>query len=376
MEHLKPWFTLKSVTGIGNLLYRRLIDRLGTPEHVLRAPVEQLAQVNGMTPRLAAAIRSRKTPGWVRSEITKVAEGGYQVITLNDPGYPQLLRHIPDPPPLIYMHGQLDADGANIAVVGSRKATAYGRTSARQICRHLVSHGLVVVSGMARGIDTAAHLGALDAGGRTVAVLGSGLGRIYPAENRRLFQQIGRHGAVLTEYAMDAEPAPHHFPQRNRVISGLSLGTVVVEAAQRSGSLITARLAAEQGRDVFAVPGSIHAVNARGTHALIQQGAKLIESADDILEELQPRLAGIPSRRHGAATSAPVLSTDETDVLAAIGPYPRHIDELARQLPLEMGQIHAALIQLELKGIIDREPGQFFIRNADGAAPQESKKGV
>jgi DNA processing protein len=374
MEHLIPWFTLKSVPGIGNLLFRRLVDQLAAPERILSAPTAQLAQVKGITPRLAAAILRQTTPDWVRIELSRVANSGFKLITLHDPSYPELLRHIPDPPPLLYAYGSLEPAAAHIAMVGSRKATTYGLTSTRRLSRQLAERGMTVVSGMARGIDTAAHQGALEAGGQTVAVLGSGLKRIYPAENRQLFDQIGKHGAVLTEYRLDAEPEAHHFPQRNRVISGISLGTVVVEAAQRSGSLITARLAAEQGREVFAVPGSIHAPTARGTHALIQQGAKLVATADDVLDELQPQLAGFQTPVHGSATALPALSADETRVLEAIGPYPLHIDELARQLQHDMGRLSATLMQLELKGVICQEPGRYFLRQADFTERPQFKK--
>ncbi len=365
MEHLIPWFTLKSVPGIGNLLFRRLVSHMGSPERVMGAPASELAKVKGMTAKLANAIGRQKTPHWVKSELLRVENSGFQVITLNDGVYPELLRHIPDPPPLLYLNGRLEPQAAAIAVVGSRKATTYGRTSAQRLCHQLAGRGLEVVSGMARGIDTAAHTGALEAGGRTVAVLGSGLKKIYPAQNRRLFHQIANHGAVLTEFCLDDDPEPHHFPQRNRVISGLSLGTVVVEAAQRSGSLITARLAAEQGREVFAVPGSINAPSAHGTHALIKQGAKLVETADDVLEELQPHLAEAGESGPSTATQLPKLSADETKVLGAIGPYPRHIDEIARQLRQDMGLLGATLVQLELKGIICQEPGSYFLRHTD-----------
>lgn len=377
MEHLTPWLTLKSVPGIGNLLFRRLVEHLGEPASVLCAPVAQLAQVDGMTRRLAAAIQRHKTPDWVATELSRVKNRGFQLITIQDPIYPELLRHIPDPPPLLYVHGRLRSDAAHIAIVGSRKATGYGRASARQLAFQLADQGIEVVSGMARGIDTAAHLGALESNGRTIAVLGSGLNRIYPAENRPLYDQITKNGAVISEFALDAAPEAHHFPQRNRIISGLCLGTVVVEAAQRSGSLITARLAAEQGREVFAVPGSIHATNARGAHSLIRQGAKLVENADDVMEELHPHLAMAETENHGhsAATPVPELSEDEAQVLEAIGSYPLHIDELARVVRQDMSRLSAALMQLALKGIICQEPGNYYLRQVDrNEVPPNKKK--
>jgi DNA processing protein len=253
-------------------------------------------------------------------------------------------------------------------VVGSRKATAYGTINAKSLAEELAANGIGVVSGMARGIDTAAHVGALEGGGRTVAVLGSGLECVYPAENLKLFHRIAENGGVISEFPLDAKPEPHHFPQRNRIISGMALGTVVVEAADGSGSLITARLAAEQGREVFAVPGSIHAATAQGTHSLIRQGAKLVENAGDIIEEIAPQFSA-PSNRPTAPKSARpcheapgpgLLSTEESRLLEAMGPYAVHIDELARRSNLDMGTVSAILLQLELKGAVVQEPGKFF----------------
>jgi len=269
---------------------------------------------------------------------------------------------------VLYCYGDMVGSQCHIAMVGSRKATAYGKTTAKSLAQELAVRGISVVSGMARGIDTAAHLGALEGGGRTVAVLGSGLERVYPAENLKLFERIAENGAVISEFTLDSEPEPHHFPQRNRIISGMSLGTVVVEAAKRSGSLITARLAAEQGREVYAVPGSIHAATAQGTHNLIRQGAKLVENAEDIIEEVAPHMAGLEeqpqnSRENPTAAAQPeafFLTAEEAGLLEAIGPYPVHIDELARRCNQDMGQLTAVLLQLELKGVIGQEPGKLF----------------
>ncbi|MBI5063323.1 MAG: DNA-protecting protein DprA, partial [Desulfatitalea sp.] len=276
MEYLVPWLTLKSVPEIGNLLFTRLVGHFGSPERVLSAPANALGQVDGITPRLAQAIQRHRTPDWVFKEIDQAAQKGYAIVPFHSDAYPALLKQIPDPPPVLFVHGRLEKPFCPIAVVGSRKATTYGLTTTHRLCAQLAERGATVVSGMARGIDTAAHQGALAGKGHTIAVLGSGLNQIYPAENRKLFQQIAENGCVVSEFFMDAAPEPHHFPMRNRVISGMSLGTVVVEAARNSGSLITARLASEQNREVFAVPGSIHSATAKGTHDLIKQGAKLV----------------------------------------------------------------------------------------------------
>ncbi len=369
MVSLVSWLTLKSVPGVGNLLFRRLVQQIGSPQQVLQSPPRVLARVAGITPRIAAAIRRHSTPDWVRRHIERCSQKGFKIITQSDSTYPALLQHIPDPPPVIYCHGALEADDCHIAVVGSRKATTYGKTSAIRLCKELAAKGISVVSGMARGIDTAAHSGALSGGGHTVAVLGSGLERIYPRQNLKLFERIAENGAVISEFPLRAEPEPHHFPQRNRIISGMALGTVVVEATQRSGSLITARLAGEQGREVYAVPGSVHAPTAKGTHDLIKQGAKLVENAADIIEEVAPHISGHiidgPDGSVVAPASSAALSEEEADVLKAVGHYPVHIDELARQCKQGMGELTAILAQLELMGAIHQEPGKFFIRSEE-----------
>ena len=364
MKHIVPWLTLKSVPGVGNLLITRLIDIFKTPENVLSASTKALVQVEGITPRIANAIQRQRTPDWVMGEIEQVHKRGFAFVTRHDSLYPRLLREIPDPPPLLYVYGSLADIRYPISVVGSRKATTYGRKAARSVCRQLAGNGASIVSGMASGIDTAAHEGALEGGGQTVAVLGSGLNNIYPAQNRYLFHRIAKQGAVITEFNMNARPDAHHFPMRNRIISGISLGTVVVEAARKSGSLITARLAAEQNREVFAVPGNIHCATARGTHDLIKQGAKLVETADDIIEEIAPQLAGTEPVPAGSK-KPPELSIEEQRAFEAIDAYPVHIDDLARQLGQPAGPLAGILARLELKGVVCQEPGKFFVRHTD-----------
>ncbi len=368
MEQLVPWLTLQSVPGIGNLLFHRLVSRFGSPDRVLRSSGEMLGQVNGMTARLVSAIQRHKTPEWVYNDIERCDKNGFTVVTQHDAAYPALLLNIPDPPPVLYCHGTLHSDVCHIAVVGSRRATAYGKATAGRLCHDLSARGFSVVSGMARGIDTAAHLGALDAGGPTVAVLGSGLNRIYPQENRRLFQRIAQNGAIVSEFSLDAKPEAYHFPQRNRIISGMALGTVVVEAARRSGSLITARLAAEQGREVFAVPGNIDSPTTRGTHELIRQGAKLVENAQDIIEEILPQVSpnalsnGDVDERNPISDHDPVLGGEHKAVLNAIGYSPVHIDKLVRLCGMDTGALTAILGELEIMGAIVQEPGKFFMR--------------
>lgn len=362
-DDLLPWFELKSVPGVGNHLFKRLIDRFRSPAAVLQASAAELSAVEGVTRRTLESLRAHRAPEAGRTEIAAAADAGVRIVPLTDPTYPRLLREIPDPPPLVYVAGDPGALERPIAVVGSRNATRYGTDTTRALCADLAALGFTVVSGMAVGIDAAAHEGALAGGGRTVAVLGSGLGRIYPPQHRRLFERIAVHGAILSEFPMDAEPEAHHFPVRNRIISGMSLGTVVVEATRNSGSLITARLAAEQNREVFAVPGSVQSFKSTGTHTLIKEGAKLVENAQDIVAELSPALFAAGSAR--ARRRAPEATGEEAVVLDALGPYPLHIDELVRKLATDAGTLSGILLQLELKGLVVQHPGKLFSA-ADG----------
>ena len=372
MASLRPWFALNSVPGVGNLIFRRLIDCFGTPESVLAADDHQLSAVEGVSARLAAAIRNHRMNDTVERELDCVHNSSHTIVTLTDRRYPPLLREIPDPPPFLYVYGKLPENVLNIAVVGSRNATGYGISTTRRLCMDLAAQQATIVSGMARGVDTAAHQGAIAGQGLTVAVLGTGLNRIYPRENRQLFHQIAENGAVITEYSLDSGPDAHHFPARNRIISGMSHGTVVVEATGRSGSLITARLAAEQNREVFAVPGNIHSFKSVGTHSLIKQGAKLVAHPGDVLEEFahfqtpakQP--AGVPP------IQVPPLTDEEAVVMDILEADPEHIDELAKRLPLATGQLAGLLLQLELKGVAVQTPGKRF-GLAPGIDPEQLK---
>jgi DNA processing protein len=280
--------------------------------------------------------------------------------------YPPLLKEIPDPPPFLYVSGTLDGSPKNIAVVGSRNPTAYGISITQKLCADLSAHDITIISGMAVGIDTAAHRGALAGKGNTIAVLGSGFNKIYPSQNLRLFEKISEKGAVISEFALNTEPEAHHFPIRNRVISGMSMGTVVVEATRKSGSLITARLAAEQNREVFAVPGSIQSFKSTGTHALIKQGAKLVENAQDVIEELVAYLdmgpLGLPEDSVQNHTTQKQLSLppEELAVYNVLSPYPEHIDNIIRKTHIESGKLLSLLLQLELKGIVRQLPGKYF----------------
>jgi len=374
MASALPWLTLKNVPGIGNLLFKRMLDRLGTPEAVLDAAPEKIAAIEGVSARLAAAIGRYRLPGERRQCYQSAIDSGIAIVLQTDPNYPNLLQQLPDPPPLIWVYGQLQAQLPAIALVGTRRPTRYGIETTHRLARELVSHNLAIISGLARGIDTAAHCAALRAGGKTVAVLGSGLQCIYPPENRGLADQIvSGGGAVISEFDPDSGPEAHHFPVRNRIISGMSLGVVVVEAARRSGSLITARLAAEQNREVFAVPGNIQSSQSLGTHALIKQGAKLVAGAPDVLEELQidsgaPPVPGCPARQ-SRRQPLPALSDAELAIAGMLSDDEIHMDELTRRSGRNAAAIGAALLQLELKGIAIRRPGNMYVYDNHFEAP-------
>jgi len=285
------------------------------------------------------------------------------VINLRDEEYPKRLKDIYDPPALLYVRGELKKeDEFAISIVGSRKTTPYGRWFTEKVSQELARHGVTIVSGMARGIDSLAHWGAISGGGRTIAVLGCGVDVIYPSENRNLFAKIIDRGAILSEFPMGSPPEGGHFPRRNRIISGLSLGVVVVQASEKSGSLITAGYALEQGREVFAVPGNVGTESSRGTHRLIKEGAKLVESSEDILEEILPQWRGEGEKIPKVETPRPDLTEEEKVLYELLGGTPLHIDAMIRESRLDPGKVSSLLLNLELKGMISQWPGKCFSR--------------
>jgi DNA processing protein len=360
-EDIFYWLALSLVPGVGSILIKRLLERFKTPEAVFRAPMKELLKIEGLGERVAGEIQIGPLEKVVRRELSLLKEAGGKIITIKDDDYPKRLKDIYDPPALLYVRGELRSeDELAIAVVGSRKTSPYGRWFTEKIGQDLARHGITVVSGMARGIDSIAHKGALQGGGRTIAVLGCGVDVIYPSENRNLFYQIIEQGAVLSEFPMGSRPEGGHFPRRNRIISGLSIGVVIVQASAKSGSLITAGYALEQGREVFAVPGNVGAEGSRGTNQLIKEGAKLVESTQDILEEIYPQWKREKETPPPTETRAPDLSVEEKTLYCLLGETPLHIDAIIRETQLDPGKVSSFLLNLELKGLICQWPGKCF----------------
>lgn len=363
---LACWLALLHAPGVGPVTFLALLDHYSTPRAVFDAPQQIAASGARGAPALAEYLRN---PDWaaVEKDLAWLDLLGNHILTLHDPAYPEQLRQIADPPPLLFAHGDHTVLAKpQLAMVGSRNPTASGREIAREFASHLVGAGLVVTSGLALGIDAASHQGALDGGGLTVAVTGTGLDRVYPARHRDLAHRIARQGVVVSEFPPGTPPLPEHFPCRNRIISGLSLGTLVVEAAPASGSLITARLAAEQGREVFAIPGSIHNPLARGCHALIRQGAKLVENVQDILEELRPLLPALPSSAIPSSLQAPGSIAGICDMTLKLLEYidfsPVSVDALVERSGLTPDEVSSILLVLELHNMVVPMPGGAYIK--------------
>ena len=391
----KSLIHLNLIPGIGNHTIRRLLVAFRSAEKSLAATSEELAQIDGLTPDVRQQLIDGKSRAPLAQELELIQQHQCRIVTVNDESYPPLLKQIDDPPILLYIIGEFPPqDAPSIAIVGSRSPTEYGKTTSQQLSHQLAARGITVVSGFARGIDTCVHRGALEAGGCTIAVFGCGLSIIYPETNRALAAEIIESGALISEFPMTMPPRGSNFPRRNRVISGLTLGTLVVEASERSGSLITARHAAEQGREVFAIPGQIFSNVSRGTHSLINQGATLINSVDDLLDALPQNYTKIvgqasseatrqppPRRNRGSKrsdkaappkSSAPIpqpktdvdlnLTPDEQTVLSVLDADSVHIDEITRVTRLPIGKVSSLLVMLELKGIVQQLPGKQFVK--------------
>jgi DNA processing protein len=356
--------TLHLVPGLGPRLTAALLERFGSAEAVLQASVAELRQVPYLGEKLAQELHRAAASVDLTAELELMAKHGAYLRILGTPDYPASLADIPDPPHLLYVRGSLEASDARaVAIVGSRHCTPYGRRTAERLAMELVRAGYTIISGLARGIDGCAHRGALQAGGRTLAVLAGGLARIYPPEHKELAQQVQANGALLSENAMKMDPLAGMFPARNRIISGLSRAVVIVEAAVKSGALITAEHAAEQGRTVFAVPGPIDSEASGGTNALIREGAILVRGVEDILEELE----GVGSAAASAgppppAAPPPGLDDVQRRLWEFLAGQPRHLDEIVQQLGLGVPQLSGILLTLEMKKIVRRLPGNRYER--------------
>ncbi|MFH1201862.1 MAG: DNA-processing protein DprA [Candidatus Omnitrophota bacterium] len=371
MTHQEILIGLNMVVDLGNIKLKRLVETFGSPEEILKSSKGELKRVEGISDGICDAITKIKENRELEKELGLIKKHKVDIITIVDSGYPQNLKEIYDPPTVLYVKGGFKKqDSQAVGIVGSRRASFYGLSVAEKLAGDLAGLGITIASGMARGIDSSAHRGALKAGGRTIAVLGSGLLRIYPPENKPLFNQIQDNGAVISEFPLETEPFAKNFPRRNRIISGLSLGVVVVEAARNSGAMITADCALEQGRDVFAVPGKVDSNTSWGTNKLIKQGAKLVEDAQDILEELKGELKlKLKEAKQEKSTkeketpgSAPSLSTEESAIFDLLSSKPSYIDEIIDGAGIEAGKVMSVLIKLEIRHLIKQLPGKMFVK--------------
>jgi DNA processing protein len=358
MSETGYWIGLSLVPDVGPVMCRKLLAEMGSPENIFRAGLKDLMAVRGLGQQKAENIKNFKLWGFVEKQLTLLDKRGIRAIAYQDEGYPRVLREIDGAPIVLYIRGEYHPDDRyGIAVVGSRKHTHYGEVVAQRISGELASAGFTIVSGMARGVDTLSHRAALASGGRTIAVLGCGLDVYYPAENRILMQQIAAAGCAISEFPLGTMPNRENFPRRNRVISGLALGVLVVEATPQSGSLITAQYALEQNREVFAVPGNITSSNSEGTNRLIRQGAKIVTGTADIIEELAPLLRGFIRMQHRQTTA---ISAEEERICSTLSSEARHIDLVSRETQLPVSKVLDLLLSLELKGVVRQSSGKRF----------------
>ena len=361
MNHLEACIALNMIPQMGPVRLRRLLDAFGSAEKILLARTDQLAAIDGVPRALAENISRWQEFADPAAELKKAADLGAHVITAEDDEYPSALREIHDPPIVLYVRGRLtERDRNAVAVVGSRKATHYATESAKKLSFQMAYAGLTVASGLARGIDTAAHQGALAAKGRTIAVIGSGLGELYPPENAELADRIAASGAVVSEFPIDTKPDRQTFPIRNRIVTGLSFGVLVVEAGANSGALISANMAAEQGRTLYAVPGRIDAPSALGSNRLIQQGAKLVITVDDILDDLPLVFREKPDLP--AAAPAVDLTPDQQKILEAIGTEETSLDSVIATSGLTAAVVSSTLLALEIRRLVKQLPGKRFVK--------------
>lgn len=355
-NRLAAFVDLYAIPRMTEVRLKNLLARFGEPESVLTAGKAELLEVEGVDNELAQAVRSYQRSEATDKRLADAVELGVRSVCFRDEGFPANLRELKHAPPVLFVLGEvLDDDRLAIAIVGTRRPSHYGRNVAESLARELAEYGVTVVSGLARGIDTCAHRGALASGGRTLAVLGSGIDVPYPPENRRLYEEVAEHGAVISEFPLGMEPLAMNFPKRNRVVSGLARGVVAVEAGERSGVLNTAAWAADQGRDVYAVPGRMGEPTSIGTNRLLREGAKVVTQARDVLEDL-----GVALRLEERQQID--VSQDEKPVLQFLSGDPLHVDEICQGLAMPVPKLLSVLMQLELKGAVKQLPGKFFVR--------------
>ncbi len=373
---IEKWLKLIRADNVGPTTFGKLINDFGSVDRALGASVSELGKIDGVGFKTAEQIAATRNKFDTTAELELAEKLGVWIIHLDDKRYPPVLKQIYDPPPVLYIKGSLTRqDNLCISIVGSRRCSLYGQEQSSRLAHFLSSAGFTICSGMARGIDTAAHQGALSAGGRTIAVQGCGLANIFPPENKKLFELIAESGACISELPLQYEPLSENFPPRNRIIAGLSLGTIVVEAGLRSGALITARAALDNNREVMAVPGKIDSPLNKGAHQLIKQGAKLIESIEDVMEALG--YIGKQLQSHAATAAAKAsekvetplfdvsqlnLSDSERTIYDCLDKEPLHVDQLITETDLAPGNINAGLISLRLKGLIKQLPGNLFLK--------------
>ncbi|MCM8778691.1 MAG: DNA-processing protein DprA [Candidatus Omnitrophica bacterium] len=359
MEEIEALIILNSIEGLGFRKLKCLKEKLGSFTRVFSQTEEDLVKIEGITKNLATKIKEAFRNFDLKKELRLIKENEITLLSLEDRKYPENLKEIYDPPYLLYLRGEFkESDKNALAIVGSRFASYYGISLAEKFSFLLALRGITIVSGLARGIDTQAHRGALKAKGRTLAVLGSGLINIYPEENKKLAEEIAQNGVLFSEFPMETPPLKQNFPRRNRIISGLSRGVVVVEAGEKSGALITADFALEQGREVFALPGKIDSPTSRGTHNLIKQGAKLVSSVEDILEELKLDTTGLKEENNRPL----FLEGREQIVYTLLEDEPKHIDGIRKETGFSLTELSDILLRLELKGLIKQLPGKMFVR--------------
>lgn len=361
---LEQLINLSAIPGVGSTRIRALVAHFKSTDEIFKASIKELSSINGFEYSTAKNIKNYSDFNYGKTQFNRANSAGVEIIHFWDERYPENLKKIYDPPALLFKKGQLSAhDKYAISIVGTRLPSSYGKVVAEKVSKELAQKGLTIVSGLARGIDTISHWASIQVGGRTLAVLGSGLDYIYPSENRKLTEKIIEQGALISEFPMGAKPDAVNFPRRNRIIAGLSLGTVVIEAGLKSGALLTANYALEQNREIFSVPGNINSSNSIGTNQLIKDGAKLISGANDVLIELEPHLKYF-LREDDKLKSKVIenLSEFEEVLLNKLSNQPIHIDKLANSVGKSTAETLSALLPLEFKDLVKQLPGKLFVK--------------